>query len=252
MTKMFGNLTDDGLEKSGDRLGGGGVFDTGVYDGIVKLAYAGKSTSSNAQSITAHIEINGREFRETFWITNKNGENFYADKKDAKKRHPLPGFTMVDDLCLVTTGMGLADQNVEEKVVNLYDFDAKKEMPQNVPVLIDLIGKPVTVAMFSQIVDKTAKDANGVYQPTGETRNENVADKFFHQESHRTVTEIREGIEEPVFYGKWEEKNAGQPPRNRAQGVQGNTGAPGRPAAAAGGAPGAAGGASRPSLFGNK
>lgn len=246
MTKMFGNLTDNGLEQSGDRLGGGGVIDTGVYDGIVKLAYAGKSQSSNAQSITAHIEINGREFRESFWVTNRNGENFYADKNDAKKRHPLPGFTMADDLCLVTTGQPLSEQTVEEKVVNLYDFEARKELPQNVPVLTDLIGKPVTVALFAQIVDKTAKDANGVYQPTGETRNENVADKFFHQESHRTVTEIREGIEEAVFYGKWAEKNNGQPPRNRAKGVQGNTGAPGRPAAA--GAP-AAGGAARPSLF---
>lgn len=246
MTKMFGNLTDTGLEQSGDRLGGSGILDTGVYDGIVKLAYAGKSQSSNAQSITAHIEINGREFRESFWVTNRNGENFYADKNDAKKKHPLPGFTMADDLCLVTTGQPLAEQTVEEKVVNLYDFNARKEMPQNVPVLTDLIGKPVTVAIFAQIVDKNQKDANGIYQPTGETRNENVADKFFHQESHRTVTEIREGVEEAVFYDKWKEKNAGQPPRNRAKGVQGNSGAPGRPAAA--GSP-AAGGAARPSLF---
>lgn len=38
MTKMFGNLTGDNLEQEGDRLGGGGPLESGVYDGTVKLA----------------------------------------------------------------------------------------------------------------------------------------------------------------------------------------------------------------------
>lgn len=146
MTKMFGNLTNDGLEEAGDRLGGGSLFETGVYEGVVKMAYAGKASQSNAQSITVLIDIGGREFRETLWVTNRNGENSWQDKTDPKKKHPLPGFTQVDDLCLVTTGQGLADQEIEEKVVKIYDFEQKKDMPTNVPVLVDLIGKPVYVA----------------------------------------------------------------------------------------------------------
>lgn len=244
MTKMFGNLTGDNLEKDGDRLGGGGLLESGAYDGTVKLAYAGTAQASNAQSVTVHIDVDGHEFRETYWITNRNGENFYTDKQDPSKKRPLPGFTSVDDLCLVTTGMPLAEQPVEEKVVKLYDFDAKAEIPKNVPVLVELLGKPVTVGILKQTVDKQRKNDAGVYENTGETRDENVADKYFHQETKRTVTEGREGIEEASFYPKWVEKNAGKT-RIKAKGAQGNTGTPGRPTAAPGAAP-----APKKSLFG--
>ena len=92
--KMFGNLKKDGLETAGDRLGGGSVLESNAYDGIVKMAYAGKSSSSKAQSVVAIIDLGGHEFRETFWITNKDGDNFYYDKNDKTKRHALPGYTM--------------------------------------------------------------------------------------------------------------------------------------------------------------
>lgn len=121
---------------------------------------------------------------------------------------------------------------MEEKVVNLYDFEAKKELPKNVIVLTDVIGKPITVGVIKQIVDKNVKDSSGNYVPSGETREENVIDKAFHQESKRTVSEIRAGLDEAVFYPKWVEKNQGKPPRNRAKGAEGKTGAPGQPPAA--------------------
>lgn len=246
MSNMFGKLTTAGLETTGDRLGGSSIMDTGVYDGTVKLAYAGKARSSNAQSVTIHIDINGREFRETLWITNKEGQNFFADKKDPSKKQALPGFTSVEELCLVTTGLPLSEQTVEEKVVSLYDFDLKKEIPQNVPVLTDLIGMPVSVGIVRQIVDKQVKDAAGNYTNSGQTREENVSDKFFHQESGRTVTEVRQGIEEAIFKGKWAEKNTGVT-RNKAKGAEGKSGAP---KAGPAGAP-AAGAPKRTSMFAN-
>lgn len=249
--KMFGNLTKEGLEESGDRLGGGALLDTNLYAGVVTLAYAGQSQAegSKAQFVTVHIKVNNTEFKETYYVTNRNGENFYTDKQDKNKHHPLPGFTNVDDLCLVTTGFGLADQDIEEKVVKIYDYEKKAEVPTNVPVLVDLLGKEVLVAVIRQTVDKQKKNDSGVYTNTGETRDENIADKFFHAESRRTVTEIQQGIEEAVFIDAWVEKNAGKPPRNKAKGGDGKAGAPG----ASAGAPGA-GAAQKPktSLFGAK
>lgn len=237
MSNMFGKFTTDGLEEVGDRLGGPQLFDTDVYDAVVKAAYAGKASASNAQSITVLLDVGGKEFRETHWITNKNGENFYADKNDASKKQPLPGFTMINELCLVTTGVELSEQDVEDKVIKLYDFDTKKDVNTNVPMLVELIGKPVTVAIVRQIVDKQQKDASGTYVNTGQTREENVADKFFHTETGKTVTELRQKLD-AEFKGKWAEKNKGVT-RNRAKGSEGKAGAPGRPAAA-GAAPGAA------------
>ena len=86
---IFGNMSRDGLEESRDVLGGGFILPTNVYDGIIKLAYAGKAQSSNAQSVTVHVDIDGKEYRETIWITNRDGQNSYPDKKDAKPAIPL-------------------------------------------------------------------------------------------------------------------------------------------------------------------
>jgi len=249
MTKMFGNFTNDGLEEAGDRLGGGFIFETGVYAGKLTMAYAGQSGAqgSKATSITVLIDIDGKEFKETVWISNRDGENSYADKQDKNKKHPLPGFTTIDDLCLVSTGYGLADQDVEDKVVKIYNFDDKKDVPTNVPVLVNLLGKDVLVAITRQTVDKQRKTDAG-YVNTGETRDENTIEKFFHVDTRRTVTEIKQQIDEPIFIDAWAGKNTGKT-RNKAKGADGKTGAPGGHA----GAPGATGGQQKPknSLFGN-
>ena len=259
MSKMFGNMTTDGLETSSDRLGAGGVLDTDLYSGTVKLAYAGKS-SGGAQSVTVVLELSGREYREIFYVTNKQGENFYVDKNDNTKKQPMMGFASVDDLCLLTTGFPLSEQSVEDKVVKIYDFEQKKDIPTNVPVLVDLLGKPVSAGILKQIVDKQKKDSTGVYRNTGETREENVVDKFFHAETARTVNEIKDGIQTGVFAGKWVDKNKGET-RNKAKGSVGTAGMPGGASGGSkgfnpggnsgnGGAAGA-GGTQKKSLFGN-
>ncbi len=236
---IFGSMTRDGLEETRDVLGGGFTFPTNAYDGIIKLAYAGKAQQSNAQSVTVHVDIDGKEYRETIWITNRDGQNSYADKKDATKRHPLPGFVTVDDLCLLSTGLPLASQTTEEKTVMLYDFEAQKDLPKNVHVITSILGLPITLGIVEQIVDKTKKnESTGQYEPTGETRNENLIDKVFHTESRKTTVELRENRPQAVFYDAWVEKNGGKPARDKSTKGQGKAGAPGqRPVAAAGGKP---------------
>lgn len=245
MQNIFGNMTRDGLEDSKDVLGGGFTFPSNVYDGIIKLAYAGKSQTSNAQSVTVHVDIDGKEYRETLWITNKDGVNSYPDKKDPKKLHPLPGFVTVDDLCLLSTGMPLASQTTEEKTVMLYDFEQQKDMPKNVHVITSILGFPITLGIIEEIVDKTKKnDHTGQYEPTGETRSQNIIDKVFHTESRKTTIELREGRPQAIFYDAWKAKNGGKEPRDKSTKGTGKAGAPGqRPVA------GASGGKPATSLF---
>ena len=100
---MFKDLSTESLEAPVDYLGGN--FDpiaTGVYEATIKLAFAGQSKSSKAQSVTLHLDLDGKELRETVYVTNRNNENFYVDKTDKTKRHPLPGWTAIDDICLLT------------------------------------------------------------------------------------------------------------------------------------------------------
>ena len=226
---IFGDMSRDGLEQSRDVLGGGYTFPTDVYDGIITLAYAGKAQSSNAQSVTVHVDIDGKEYRETIWITNRDGQNWYADKKDATKKHPLPGFVTIDDFCLLSTGLPLANQTTEEKTVMLYDYEQQKDLPKNVHVITSILGLPITLGIVEQIVDKTKKnDSTGQYEPTGETRNENFVDKVFHTESKKTTVELRENRPQAVFYDAWKTKNSGKPARDKSTKGQGKGGAPGQ------------------------
>ena len=229
--KMFGNLGTDGLEKAGDVLGGGTLFDTGVYEnGTVTLAHAGNSASSKARSVTVHIDFDGREYRETFWVTNRDGENFYLGRKEPRKKTVLPGFQAIDELCLATTGQGLAEQVFEEKVVKLWDFEARAEVPQTVPVLTGILGAKVSAAIWRQTVNRQKRNDQGAYVDTGETRDENAVEKFFHAGSRRTVAEAMNGIEEAVFIDRWAERNAGRT-RDRTRPADGTSGAPGIPGA---------------------
>lgn len=245
MTKMFGNLTNDGLEQAEDRLGGSG-FDpipSGVYDATIKLAYVGKASSSNASSITIVADINGKELRETIWVTDRDGNNFYADKQDPKKKIPLPGFTLINDICLLTTGDDLSEMAFEEKVIKVYDPAERKEVNKPTPVAVDLLNKQIKLGVLRQIVDKQKKDDSGKYVNTGETRTENTIDKAFHAESGRTVNEFIHKVEEAEFMKAWKERNDGKD-RNRARGLEGGAGG-----ASGVGRPGAAGGQAKKSLF---
>lgn len=243
----FQNLSNTGLEAPKDTLGGGGfgAIDSDVYTGTIKALYAGKS-QGGAHNVTAVLAlvVNGqpREYRETIYVTNKQGENFYTDKQDSTKKSPLPGFTTANDLALMTTGKGLNEQSFEERVINVYNYDQQKELPTKVAMAVDMIGKPVTVAIQKSLEPKNVKDASGNYvpDPSGATRETNNIDKVFHAESGRTVSEVLRKLEKGEFIDQWREKNKGQvrdktkgkTPAGTGVGIPGLTGAP----AAAGGA----------------
>ncbi len=246
--RIFGNLTNEGLEETTDRLGGFQIRATDIYPATIKAAYAGQS-AGGAHNVTIVAELPDGEYSETIYVTNKKGENWFLNQNDKSKKVPLPGFTTIDDICLVTTGKPLAEQDTEEKVVKIYDFDERKELPKAVPMLVDLIGQTLFLGIVQQTVDKNQKnESTGEYEPTGETRDKNVIEKVFHDPTKMTVVEARQGATEPVIYGKWLSKNKGQA-HNKAKGADGKGAQSGRPG---GGAPQSGNGGQKKtsSLFG--
>lgn len=249
MTTLFGNLKSDGLEQSTDNLGGGGFTrESDIYSGKIKMAYAG-AAKSGARFVQLIVDLpDGKEYKETVYITNKAGENFYLNKSDNSKKVPLPGFTTLDDICLCATGKPLAEQDAEEKIVKIYDFEAKAELPTSVPVLIELLGQDISLAILKVTENKQAKNASGVYEATSETRDINSIDKVFNTDTHMTVVEARNKAEAPVFWDSWLERNKGKT-RDKTSKVVGTPGAPG---AARSGPPQAGAAPVRQSLFGKK
>lgn len=245
---IFSNLTNEGLEEAQDRIGGFAPFETDAYDGKVKLAYAGQS-EGGAHNVNFIFEgIDGRDYSETVYITNKKGENFFLNKDDKTKKVPLPGFTVVNDICLATTEAPLSEQETEEKVVMIYDYDAKKEVPKSVQVLTGLLGKPVTLGIVQQLENKSQKDQAGNYQPIADTRIVNFIDKVFHTATRKTMVEALNG-QEAAFYTKWLERNKGQQ-RDKRTIKEGEAGMTGRPPV--GGAPAAGAPGKAKSLFGGQ
>lgn len=206
---MFNNTDLEGVEDQQDRLGGSYTLDSGVYDGTVKLAYVVNASSSNSKCIVTVYEFDGKELTDRVWIFNKAGKPTYEKNN---KKFMLPGYEAMNDLALVTTGLPLTEQTIEEKTIKIWDSTEKKEVEKSVPCVTSIMGKQVTAGVIKAIVNKQAKDASGDYVDTDEQREINEISKFFHTESRKTVVELKSGTdlpEEDLFISKWGEKNSG-------------------------------------------
>lgn len=215
-----------------DVLGGGySLAETDIYTGKIQVAYVTKA-ASGAMAVNVQIALaeTGTVHRETIYFTNKAGQAFYVDKKTNEERN-LPGYTLLNSMTLLSIGKELLELDSEERIINVYSYDAQGEVPTKVDMLTDLLGEEVYVAIVKQTVDKTAKADDGSYQPTGETKDENVIEKFFRMRDKKTTSEVIAQAEEAVFFDSWLEKNKGKT-LNKAKGVAAGAKA-GAPAAAA-------------------
>lgn len=249
---MFENLKTDAAIKGQetDTLGGRQLFDTNVYSGKVTMAY-GKKSDGGALALALTFKFDdGKEFSKDVYMTNKQGQNFY--ERDGEK-HYLPGFNLINSLCLLTTGKEISALPTETKSVKVYSKEASAEVPTQVPVVTDLLGQDIKIAIERIIDDKTEKTDAG-YVPTGDTIEVNEIAKFFCAREGfegMTQTEVkaaRDGNKPTELHmDKWIAKNKGQV-RNKAKGAAagGNAGKP-----SAGGAPSAAQKKPTTSLFGD-
>lgn len=224
---MFKNLNTEGMEQQEDRLGGNfSKLPTDSYTGVIKQFYGMKS-EGGAEGVVLILDINGQEYRENIYATNKKGENFYT--KDGKK-YQLPGFITLNDLALCTVGKQLNELEWEEKQVKQMNWETKKEETKAAQVAVELLGEKVTVAIVNTLKNKQEKNAQGVYvDVAGGDREENHIEKVFNTESLLTVREAIDGKEEAEFHPQWVEKNKGQQRDKRSLKdgqTGGNAGAP--------------------------
>ncbi len=209
---------DDSIKEGGDSLGGAVLIESGLYDANIEMAYLSTS-KGGAMALNVVLLIEGESVRQTIYMTSgtaKGALNYYIGR-DGQKVY-LPGFQLANSIALLTVGKDISDVDVEEKVIKLWDYDAKGEVPTKVKVFMELLGKKIKVGMIKQIVDKNVKNDDGTYVPSGETRDENEISKVFHIDSGLTVTEIKAEATEPGFITKWVEKWKGVT-KNKAKGA---------------------------------
>lgn len=198
------------------------ILDTGIYDVVIDTAYIDTS-AGGATSVNFVFKLqDGRELRSQQWITSGEAKGrlpYYV--RDGKKI-PLPGFSIANAICLLSAGEELQNMDHETKVLSLYDYDARKEVPQQKEVIMDLIGKEVTLGVQKVVEDKRAKSASGSYEPTGETRLLNEIDSVFRTRDGFTVSEIRDGKSEPEHKAKWSTTNTADYVRDKSVAKKGH------------------------------
>lgn len=227
-----------------DSLGGARLLDTGVVDMTIKVMYAIESKGGAAGVVVEFEGPNKSSLRMTEYVSSgdeKGNKNFYIDQTTNEEKL-LPGYLKVDGLCLLATELELDAQTWEDKLVPIWNNDAKAEVNTKVPVAVSMIGKVVKVGVHRIIENKTVKnEVTKKYDPINEEREINEVNKVFHAVTGKTIQEYREKVENADFLAKWQKK-FGNETINRYKTVVGG---------ATGGAPAGAGGGGKPteSLF---
>jgi len=239
MASLFKKV--DGIEEEKDTLGGSkfGVWNTGSYEVIIDSVYLDQS-SGGAYNLNFVFKTNeGKELKETMYVTSgtaKGQLNYYVGK-DGKK-HYLPGYNIANGIALLATGKELADLEPEEKIVEIYNYELKKNAPTKKLVYMDLIGKSLVLGVFKVKEFKRVKDdATGSYVDSDEIKELNEINKVFSIDG-KTTTEYKAGST-GEFINKWIEKYNDEFVKDKTKGKT-----PAKPTATTTGS-------GTPSLFGN-
>ena len=204
---MFQNLKTDGLEQAKDTLGGGFVKESGIYLATIKQMIGGSSENGALNVMLLATLPDGSEYRETIYVSNRDGLPYY--ERDNKKI-PLPGFTTIDDICMMTVGAPLSEVQWEEKTVKLYNRDAGAEVPTSANCIEGVTGEKVYLGIQKILANKSKKnDLTNKYEDIAEERQYNAIDKVFHAESKQTMAEARNG-QDATFFDAWDKKRTGQ------------------------------------------
>lgn len=203
---MFENLkTSNDIEEDGDSLGGSFLLPTSIYECVIQAAYI---TTSAGGAFALNLDLqpsNGQAIKQQLWMTSgtaKGGLNYY--ERNGKK-HYLPGFNAANAIALLSVGKEIGDLDSEKKVVGIYNYTQKKEVPTEVDMIMELIGQSITLGLLQTKEDGTTKQDDGTYKPDAskKPREHNEIDKVFRTRDRLTVKEIKAQQTDPVFYDKW-------------------------------------------------
>lgn len=212
MTNIFAQTQTQATEaqSSGDTLRKGftplesKVYLATILSAHIKLPAANSNSQSTAVVLSFKLPEEDREYTETLYFKKRDG-NIYYEKNGTKLL--LPGYENIQDLAKVACNKNLDQLNQINKVLNIYNPDHKKEVPTEVPVLEDLIGKTIYMGI-QKIIRRKQKEVNGKYLNTDEQQVINQIDKFFSDRGF-TASEMSHNATEPVFIMQWKEAKAG-------------------------------------------
>lgn len=206
---MFNNIaipTD--ISKGGDKLfTGSSILESGLYKAKVTQAYATQSKGGASGLVVKFtiIQSDGSEsfFNHTFWVTNKQGQVTYQDKKG--NQHFLQGYVLADDLAIATAGKGITKLKAAKRTFEIYNFETKQPEPTEVDAYPEIMGKEVALGIL-KIRENKQVYSDGVYVATADEVFKNDIEKVFVIKDGEiyTTTELEVGST-ATFVEKWVE-----------------------------------------------
>lgn len=194
----FGN---DDLHENEERVGGGGFTadDSNASLVIFENAYLTQSKNGAWAANLQSKNKAGDERSYQVYFTNRKGEVFYTDSK-TKNRVKLPGYQLLDSIALATCGKSFKEvlDNTKTKVIDLYDYESRKDVPTEVQTLPLICKKAIILGVIKKIDNKYK---NG--KKTSEKRESNEIHMVFRKEDKLTPKEHASGATEPKMYSKW-------------------------------------------------
>ena len=191
----FGENVEDNTES----VGGWSADDSGIQKVIITEAYITQSAKgASAVNLTTKNK-EGDERRYTLYFTNTKGEVFYTNKKSGKAVK-LPGYQLLDNLCLATCGKPFMEvfKAKQKKTIDLYDAESRREIPQTVPVLPMMCKKLVKLGIIKVISNGFKNGA-----ATNDKRETNEIHMVFNAANDLTPKEVANGKTEPKMYNDW-------------------------------------------------
>jgi hypothetical protein len=207
----LGKISADVEQPSTDTLGGGFILNSGLYPMTIDLAYLGE-TEKGAKSVTLHFKTadgSKKNFRNTIYLTSGKAKGqlyYYLGGKNKDKKIILPDRQKAEQLSQITTGKEFSDLSTELKTVKLWNFDAKAEVPTEVKVVTELLGKQILLGIRKIHQNKSVQDANGKWEDGPEEQTINDLHRVYFPDG-LSVDEKNKGVTTPTFVKTWEGKH---------------------------------------------
>lgn len=221
---------DDVIEEEVSESSGYSPLPSGIYRATVEAAYR-TLTRNGGQAVNLIFKTdNGDEVKSVLYVTtraDKGGTTHYIDPKTGKKKI-LGDFKKFKDFTRLLLGKLPRELDSQKMHVKIYDYDQRKEVPEEVDGMPEFIGKSCVLAIARVVDNKRVQDDDGTYVPTADKRIYNEVQHYYDAEGFTLVERMAEN-EEPVSIYRWRDKYEGQD-YEKYKPVAGNTSA--APAAA--------------------
>lgn len=177
------------------------TINTGAYPAKIRLAYLDASPKGAAfVALDVMLNINGkaRQYKEEIYISNREGDLTYKDKKTGEYK-PLPGFVTVDTLCKLAIDKPFAELDTETKKIKIKNRKTKQDENLDKEILMDLIGSEIILGISEEEHDHWDEDK------VGETQLKNCITKVF--SSDELTLPEKDAKAEPKYLASWKEQN---------------------------------------------